>query len=84
MLQKLGSLHSAKTKSKVILVNTKGEHYQVNFVVAYVWQCLDGRQSPEKIAHTLSREAECSLRKARVTVDAAISALMDIGLVQDH
>jgi hypothetical protein len=84
MYQRCGRLESAKTKEKVILINKEGRRIQVNFVVAFVWEAVGARKSPERIAHMLSTQADVSLRKAQVAVDAAIMTLLDIGLLEQH
>jgi methyltransferase-like protein len=82
--EKQGRLQTAQNREKVIIQNKKGENYQVNFVVAYVWQCLNGKNTQEQIARDLAEHGEVPLKKARVVVDKAIMALMDIGLIQEH
>ena len=59
MVKKLGKLCPDNSSGEqVFIINTKGEKYQVNFTMLYIWNLLDGNTTLDIIASKINDKCE--------------------------
>jgi hypothetical protein len=72
-----------KTKSdKLILINNKGEFYEVNKSIAYIWNMLDGTNTIEDISGELIKMSPMDPKELENGVNKIILQLKKSDLVE--
>jgi hypothetical protein len=66
----------------VILDRSAGHLHTLNATATFIWQQMDGRKTPEDIAHELSQAFDIETRVAERDVATLIEDLKDRQLVQ--
>ena len=82
MLQKTGSLKFSSGEGEVVLENELGKNYQVNTVMAFIWEKLDGKTSIRQIQEELSDLMSISENESIELIDFTVKELHKISLLK--
>lgn len=82
MLQKIGTLKFNNGQGEVVLQNNDGKSYQVNTVMAFIWEKFDGKTTIQSIQEDLSELMDVDPQDSMELIDFAVKELSKISLIR--
>lgn len=84
MIARTGELMQVNGDEKPILKNPEGKAYKVSYIVAYVWEKLDGRTKKSKIVDDLCSKGNLEKDTLDSKIQWIIQELMRTGLAHEN
>lgn len=82
MFIKRGNVRPTGDEKNTILQTPEGNPYKVSFMVAYVWEQLDGKSSVDDIVENVKTVGKIDNPELPGIVDEIITELKKVGLVE--
>jgi hypothetical protein len=82
MLLKHGkSLKSQENSDAILVMNPKGDRFQISYTAHMVWNMLDGDTELETIAQKIASMADVETNKMQSVVEEIVQGLKSVDLV---
>jgi hypothetical protein len=82
MYQKIGNIESSANNEEIILQNMDGNAYKVSFVVAFIWDNLNGERTTDEVTEMLCNAGNVPKDVATDVVNKSINSMLDIKLLE--